>query len=97
MGSVIAYCLKEKRDNNDDEKKIRSTLRRGIRWGSTSHLSLIFMKIIGVDGGGLLFRGRGLWEVYPAMIAVPFTAAVSFSVYAILCFGTWTDDDIEDD
>ena len=94
LGSVMAYCLKEKQLYKNSEKPvIRNTLRKGIAWGSAAHLSLIMMKLAGVDGGGLLFRGRGLWEVYPAMISVPFAAAVSFGVHGILCFGAWTDDD----
>ena len=45
----------------------------------------------------LAFSGTGTLGSIPTMIAVPFAAAVSFSAYAILCFGTWTDDDIEDE
>lgn len=90
LGSVIAYCLKES-DADDEGGNIRSTLRTGLAWGTAAHLCLIFMKIIGVDGGGLIFSGRGLWEVYPAMISVPFAAGVSFAVHAILCFGAWTE------
>ena len=93
LGAVLAYCLKDYDDKSDYEKIAHNTLRKGLAWGSAAHLSLVLMKIIGVDGGGLVFPGRGLWEVYPAMIAVPFAAAVSFAVYAMLCFGAWTDDD----
>ena len=92
LGSVIAYSLKE-RSIDDDERSVRKLLRRGIGLGSAAHLALIFLKIIGVDGGGLIFKGRGLWEVYPAMIAVPFAASCSFAVYTLLCFAVWTDEE----
>jgi len=91
LGSVIAYSIKE-RSKDDNERSVQNVLRRGIGLGSAAHIALIFLKIIGVDGGGLIFKGRGLWEVYPAMIAVPFAAACSFAVYALLCFAVWTDD-----
>mmetsp|Transcript_30542 Transcript_30542/g.55386 ORF Transcript_30542/g.55386 Transcript_30542/m.55386 type:complete len:398 (+) Transcript_30542:72-1265(+) len=97
LGAVIAYCLKEERNTDDDDDSIiRTTLRRGLAWGTAAHLCLIFMKIIGVDGGGLIFRGRGLWEVYPAMVNVPFAAGVSFAVHAVLCFGALTKEEDED-
>jgi len=92
LGSVVAYSLEE-RSIDDSEISIQKILRRGIGLGSAAHLALIFLKIIGVDGGGLIFKGRGLWEVYPAMIAVPFAASCSFAVYALLCFAVWTDDE----
>jgi len=92
LGSVIAYSFKEI-SIDDDERSVQKILRRGIGFGSAAHLALIFLKVIGVDGGGLIFKGRGLWEVYPAMIAVPFAAACSFTVYALLCFAVCTDDE----
>ena len=39
--------------------------------------------VVGVAQNG------GLWEVYPAMMAVPFAAGVSILVHAIVCFATW--------
>ena len=93
LGAVIAYSLREKSVDDDERRLVENVLRKGIGLGSAAHLALIFLKVIGVDGGGLIFKGRGLWEVYPAMIAVPFAASCSFAVYALLCFAVWTDDE----
>ena len=41
----------------------------------------------GVDGGGLLLPGRGLWEFYPAMVAAPKAAAVSCAAHLCLALG----------
>jgi len=67
------------------EKMMIKMLRYGLGIGSGFHLTLIILKLIGVDGGGLLFAGRGLWEVYPAMLAVPFATGMSMVVHAIIC------------
>ena len=52
------------------------------------HLGLVLAKIVGVDGGGLLLPGRGLWEVYPAMLAVPFSAGSSMIVHVLFCIAS---------
>jgi hypothetical protein len=109
LGAIVAYCLKEKKQQPSSastsasqsadsttkkaEEDIRRTLRSGLAWGSAAHLFLIVLKLIGVDGGGWIFPGRGLWEVYPAMVNVPFAAGVSMAVHAILCFSAWTEED----
>ena len=96
LGSVMAYCLKEGENlvpSTDVEtvqrQDLKRILNRGLAIGSGSHLLLITLKLIGVDGGGWILPGRGLWEVYPAMMAVPFAAGVSILVHAIVCFATW--------
>ena len=50
--------------------------------------NLIALKLNGVDGGG--FPGRGLWEVYPVIISVPFAAGVSILVHAIACYAMYS-------
>ena len=98
----MAYCLKEeidsmttiagtsqstqKGDSNDDS--ISRILNRGLAIGSGSHLLLIVLKLIGVDGGRWIFPGRGLWEVYPAMMSVPFATGASMLIHTILCLAT---------
>lgn len=104
LGSVMAFCLKEGTDsasstaasarskstknNLEYQDRIRRILSRGLAIGSGSHLLLIALKLIGVDGGGLIFPGRGLWEVYPAMISVPFATGASILIHLVLCYAT---------
>jgi hypothetical protein len=61
-------------------------IRKGLFWGSSLHLTLISLKLIGIDGGGFILPGRGLWEVYPAMLEVPFATALSILVHTAVCF-----------
>jgi len=69
---------------------IQETLRMGLLQGSGAHLALVFLKLIGIDGGGWIFPGNGLQEVYPAMISVPFATSVSLATHGILCFAAST-------
>lgn len=87
LGAVCAFCLKQSAESKaeDDHDQI-ARLRKGLMIGSSLHLLLIALKLIGVDGGGLIITGRGLWEVYPAMLAVPFATASSIIVHALVCF-----------
>eukprot|EP00571_Detonula_confervacea_P009677 CAMPEP_0172320956 /NCGR_PEP_ID=MMETSP1058-20130122/41873_1 /TAXON_ID=83371 /ORGANISM="Detonula confervacea, Strain CCMP 353" /LENGTH=233 /DNA_ID=CAMNT_0013036325 /DNA_START=278 /DNA_END=976 /DNA_ORIENTATION=- len=65
LGSIMAYCLKEGADSPNTSNIASSTqnkmekdnnfgriLRRGLAIGSGSHLLLIVLKLIGLDGGG---------------------------------------------
>mmetsp|Transcript_14720 Transcript_14720/g.22822 ORF Transcript_14720/g.22822 Transcript_14720/m.22822 type:complete len:420 (+) Transcript_14720:115-1374(+) len=85
IAAVLCYCL----SRADFKKHVDSSIFRPIKYsmtvGCALHLGLILAKIAGVDGGGLLFPGRGLWEVYPAMLAVPYSAGCSMMVHLLFC------------
>jgi hypothetical protein len=101
LASAMAFCLKEGIDPASTTGStsrsahrleyiddIRRILNRGLAIGSVTHLLLIALKLIGVDGGGLILPGRGLWEVYPAMISVPFAAGASMVIHAVILLAT---------
>ena len=97
LGSVMLYCLKEGINSvpktagkslSKENDNLKRTLNLGLAIGSGFHLALIALKLIGVDGGGWILPGSGLWEVYPAMMSVPFAAGVSMLVHAVVCIAT---------
>lgn len=91
LGAVSAHCLQDAAEcnvgsNNNAAIKI---LRRGLAVGSIAHLGLVAAKIIGVDGGGLIIPGRGLWELYPSLVnasgAATFLMFTTFSILGFAC------------
>lgn len=86
LAFVASSCLADTHTALDDP--IYRKMRRVISLGCALHISLIVMKVLGVDGGGILFKGNGLWEVYPAMVAVPFSTICSLVIHALFCIAT---------
>jgi hypothetical protein len=92
LGAVAAYCLKDasEQSHTTTNAATTNTLRRGLFVGAVSHLGLLVAKVIGVDGGGLLLQGRGLWELYPSLVKASGAATalmvVTFSVLAVATY-----------
>ena len=73
LGAIGLLCLyqKEKEKQQDDSNSKSSLhyyLQRGLKLGSLLHISLVWAKIIGFDGGGIVLPGRGLWKDYPSLV-----------------------------
>lgn len=94
LAAIVSYTVKdgfekgELGDINGANDGYSTVLRTGLAVGSAAHLFIIGLKLIGVDGGGLLLPGRGLWEVYPMALAVPFTAASSLIMHLVTIFAS---------
>ena len=86
LASVCSYCLKDASDRGIGNSPEIMRIRRGLLVGSFTHLTLLTLKLVGVDGGGFILPGRGLWEVYPAMLAVPFATLSSMVLHLLVCF-----------
>ena len=90
LGQVVAGLLKQGAEENRKQR----ILQWGLGIGSIAHLVLVVSKLIGVDGGGLLIQGRGLWELYPSLVnasgAATVLMLVTYSVTAIACTTTGT-------
>jgi len=90
LAAVTSYAIKDSIEKDicggSDDRAMFTTLRQGLAFGSAAHLFIIALKLIGVDGGGLILPGNGLWQVYPMALAVPFTAILSCIMHFVSMF-----------
>jgi hypothetical protein len=85
LGAVACMSLSSKEDAADHQNP-HPSLKRGLFVGSVLHLALVVLKLIGLDDGGLFLPGTGLWDWYPAMMAVPFATLTSCLVHGLVVF-----------
>ena len=85
LAAVVSYSLKDAVEGGESLRDGSSldVLRRGLTIGSFLHLVLVALKLIGVDGGGFILPGDGLWKVYPMMLKEPFAGIVAILTYCL--------------
>eukprot|EP00977_Amphora_coffeiformis_P007650 scaffold1690_cov182-Amphora_coffeaeformis.AAC.7 len=88
LATAVAFVLKKASEQGRLHEF--TSLRRGLWVGSTAHVTLVLLKVAGIDGGGWWFPGEvGLAQNYPALCRVPVTAALSLLAHVAVMFTGW--------
>ena len=95
LGAILAHCLQDAASEGvavqEKKSKMITTIRRGLAVGGIGHIGLVIAKVIGLDGGGLLLPGNGLWEFYPSLVkASGAMTFLMFVTYSLLGYATCT-------
>ena len=90
LAAVVSYSLKDAIERGETTLRNNyskyAILRKGLGVGSLLHVTLVALKLIGVDGGGLILPGDGLGKVYPMMLQAPFAGVVGILMYCLAVF-----------
>ena len=104
LGAIVSYCLvKHARRTNSNPAleaadqfqgigvgRAHDRLKRGLGVGALLHLALVLAKLVGVDGGGYFMKGKGLWNLYPSLVAAdPAAVALMMVTYGVLVIATF--------
>ena len=91
LGAIAVYCIAAQPEDETDADNNNKVLLRGLGFGALMHVGLVVAKLVGLDGGGLLLPGRGLWQDYPSLVKASGAATVlmmaTYSVLAFACLG----------
>jgi len=82
LAAVVLHCLGNCISNK--EASYVTPLKNGIAWGCCWHVVLLLLKLVGIDGGGLLLSGDGLQTTYTSMMKVPIALGAQMGFYLLV-------------